>query len=171
MSNRYNNGVMNRPGETVTRETSPRFASGPVEVNVIFTDQASTAGALAFAQTLARDLGASIHLQAAVAVPFQLPLDQPAVSVSFLQEQLRKVLSELERDGFEPTAHLYLCRDRVRALHQALKPDSLIVIGGQKRWWPTREGRIADALRTNGHRVIFVDSKARLGSERAMVAR
>jgi hypothetical protein len=171
MSQQYSHAVKNVPGKTVTLKPGTGFALGPLEVNVIFTDQASTAAALAFAQSLAGDLGARIHLQFAVAVPFQLPLESPGVSVSFLQGQLSKVLADLEKDGFDPRAHLYLCRDRVQALQQALKPNSLVVIGGRKRWWPTPESRIARALRAKGHWVIRVDSKAPAKFERAMVMR
>ena len=171
MNQQYGHAVKNVPDKAVTLKPDTGFALGPLDVNVIFTDQASTAAALAFARSLARDLGARIHLRFAVTVPFQLPLERPAVSVSFLQEQLRKVLSDLERDGFEPRAHLYLCRDRVRALPQALKPNSLVVIGGRKRWWPTAESRIARALRAEGHRVICVDPKEPMVFQRATVTR
>jgi len=171
MNRQYSHAVENIPGKTATLKPGTGFADGPLEVNVIFSDQASTAAALGVAQSLARDLGAHIHLHFPVAVPFQLPLERPGVSVPFLQEQLRKVLADLEKDGFDPKAHLYLCRDRVRALQQALKPNSLVVIGGRKRWWPTAESRIARALRAKGHWVICVDAKAPAEFERAMVAR
>ncbi len=171
MSEQYSYAVKNVPGRTVTLKPDVDFALEPLEVNVIFTDQASTAAALGVARSLAQDLGARIDLQYAVTVPFQLPLESPGVSVSFLQEQLRKVLADLEKDGFEPRAHLYLCRDSVRALRQALKPNSLVVIGGRKHWWPTPESRIARALQAEGHRVICVDSKAPAEIERAVVAR
>jgi hypothetical protein len=171
MSEQYSHAVKNVPGKTVTLKPDAGFAFGPLEVNVIFTDQASTGAALGVAQSLARDLGARIHLHFPAAVPFQLPLERPAVSVSFLQEQVRKVLADLEKDGFEPKAHLYLCRDRVQALRQALRPNSLVVIGGGKHWWPTPESRIARALQAEGHRVICADSKAPAEIERAVVAR
>lgn len=159
MNKQYSHAVKNGRDKTVALKPDAGFALGPVEVNVIYTDQASTAAALGVAQSFARDLGARIHLQYAVTVPFQLPLERPGVSVSFLQEQLRAVLADLEKDGFEPMAHLYLCRDRVQALRQALKRNSLVVIGGRKHWWPTPESRIARALEAEGHRVICVESK------------
>ena len=171
MNKQYSHAVKNGRDKIAALKPEAGFALEPLEVNVIFTDEASTSAALGVAQSLARDLGARIHLQYAVTVPFQLPLERPGVSVSFLQEQLRKVLADLEKDGFEPKAHLYLCRDRVRALRQALKPNSLVVIGGRKHWWPTPESRIARALRAEGHRVICVDSKEAVEFERAMVAR
>jgi hypothetical protein len=171
MSNRRHETLTNLPGKAITWKTAPGFASGPLEVNVIFTDLQATAAALKFAQSFARELGAQIRLRAAIAVPLQLPLDQPPVSVTFLRERLRKVVSQLERGTFDPTVHLYLCRDRVRGLLQALRPSSVVVIGGRRHWWPSAESRMADALRSKGHRVIFVDSRARPGSERPAFAR
>src|SRR4029077_4509030 len=104
-------------------------------------------------------------------VPFQLPLEEPPVPVAFLQETLRELVAQLETDTFDPAVHLYLCRDRVRALSQVLRPNSLVVLGGRKHWWPTAESKLARALRSQGHRVILVDSKARSGSEQPVFAR
>jgi len=171
MSTRYHQMMTNLPGKVVTRTAAPKFASGLLEVNVIFTDLQETAAALKFAQSFAHELGAHISLRAAVAVPFQLPLDQPPVSVAFLQDVMRKLVAQLNREAFEPTVHLYLCRDRVWALSKVLKPNSLVVIGGRKRWWPTAETRMARALRDKGYRVVFVDSRARAVSERPIFAR
>jgi hypothetical protein len=170
MSNQYHD-TMHLPGKAITPETAPGFASGPLEVNVIFTDMQPTAAALKFAQSFARELGARIRLRAAIDVPFPLPLEEPPVSIAFLQENLRKLASQLEGDTFEPTVHLYLCRDRVRALLRVLKPNSVVVIGGRKRWWPTAESRMARAFRSEGHRVILVDSRARSSSEQPVFAR
>ena len=165
MSNQYHETLTNSPSK-ITRTAAPKFASGPLAVNVIFTDVQSTAASLKFAQSFARELGASISLRAAVAVPFQLPLDQPQISVAFLQDAMRELVAQLKSETFDPTIHLYLCRDRVWALSQVLKPNSLVVIAGRRRWWPTAETRMARALRAEGHRVIFVDSRARSGSAR-----
>jgi hypothetical protein len=166
MSSRYHQTTTNLPGKAVAQESTPGFAAGPLEVNVIFTDVQSTAAALKFAQFFARELGAHISLRAAVAVAFQLPLDQPQISVAFLQDAMRELVAQLKSETFDPTIHLYLCRDRVWALSQVLKPNSLVVIGGRKRWWPTAETRMARALQDKGYRVVFVDSRVRSGSER-----
>jgi hypothetical protein len=165
MSNQYHETLTNSPSK-ITRTAAPKFASGPLAVNVIFTDVQSTAAALKFAQSFARELGARISLRAAIAVPFQLPLDRPQISVAFLQDAMRELVAQLKSETFDPTIHLYLCRDRVWALSQVLKPNSLVVIAGRKRWWPTAETRMARALRAKGHRVVFVDSRAWSASER-----
>lgn len=159
-----------RPTPAAPRDKSvaPRtgFAAGPLEMNVIFTEPEATVCALTFAQSLATELGACVRLHAAIAVPVALPIDQPPVSVAFMQEKLRVLASQVERAGFEPTAHLYLCRDRVPALLQVLKPNSLVLLGGRKRWWPTEASRLGRALRAAGHRVIFLDSRNQACSRR-----
>jgi hypothetical protein len=171
MLNRQQELITNLPGKSVIRETVPRFASGALEVNVIFTDPEATAVALRFAQSFACELGARIRLRAAIAVPLRLPLDEPPVSVTFVRGNLRKLASQVTAEGFDPTLHLYVCRDRVQALSLALKPNSLVVIGGRKRWWPTAESQLAKALRSNGHRVIYVDSRAKPASEQPALER
>src|SRR4029077_17272935 len=154
MSSQYHETLTNLPGKTTTPKPAPRFASGPLEGNVIFTELQATAAALKFPQPFARDLGAFIPLRAAINVPPQLPLDEPPVSVAFLQENLRKLVSQLEGDTFDPKVHLYLCRDHVQALLQVLKPNSVVVIGGRRRWWAPGGTKVARALPAKGARVI-----------------
>jgi hypothetical protein len=49
---------------------------------------------------------------------------------------------------------LYLCRDRDETIRQVLRPESVVVIGRSKWWWPTEENHLARILRRDGHRVI-----------------
>lgn len=161
MSTRYQEILTDPPARATSHITASRFVSNPLEVNIIFTDLEATAAALKIAQSLAGELGARIRLRAAVAVPFQLPIDRPQVSLDFLQEMLGKLVSHVDRERFQPTIHLYVCRHRVRTLLQILKPDSLVIIGGRNHWWPTAERRIARAISSKGHRVVFVDSRPR----------
>jgi hypothetical protein len=170
MIDRYHETRTNLPSR-VTRKTNPRIGPGPLEVTVIFTDPEGTAAALNFAQCFASELGARIQLCAVIAVPHQLPLDQPPVSVAFLQENLRKLASRAVEEGLDPSVHVCLCRDRVLALSQVLKANSLIVLGGRKHWWPTVESRLARTLRAKGHQVIFVDSRAQAVSDQPVFAR
>jgi hypothetical protein len=138
-------------------EESPRR----LEVNLILTTQQATLYALETVECLARDLGACIRLRAAVVVPYPLAADESPVSIPFLERSLFDLISRLERDGFEATAHLYFCRDREKALLEVLEPNALVVIAGKKRWWPTETSRLAKALRAEGHRVVFVDVSRR----------
>lgn len=159
MQNVYSADIVKQPGQSAPWETTTGTDSEPLEVNVIFTEPRATAAALKSSESFARGFGACIRLRAAIAVPFRLPLDQPPISVCFLEQLLRDLVGQPEQDGFERTIHLYVCRDRSETLLQVLKPNSLVVIGGRKHWWPTAASRMAGALRAQGHRVVFVDVK------------
>ena len=50
-------------------------------------------------------------------------------------------------------------RDPAETLAAVLKPDSVVVLGGRKRWWPTTEERLARKLRRIGHEVIFTETE------------
>jgi len=156
-----NAGTAAAPVPGVSWQTAVEQSPSRLEVNLIFTTQQATSRALETVECLARDLGACIRLRAAVVVPYPLAADESPVSIPFLERSLFDLVSRLERDGFEATAHLYFCRDREKALLQVLEPNSLVVIAGKKRWWPTYTSRLAKALRFEGHRVVFVDTARR----------
>jgi hypothetical protein len=154
------NGAIAKPARSpVSWETAEGLGPGRLEVNVIFTDPQATVVAFKTAGSLARDLGACIRLRAAIAVPYALPLDKPLVSVPFTERLLSDLVCRLELGTFEPSVHLYLCRDQIETLLQVLRPNSLVVIGGRKHWWPAAERRMAKALRSKGHRVVFIGLK------------
>ena len=125
-----------------------------LEVNVIFTTIPGTLAALRLAGQYARDLRGRISILATQIVPYPLPLERPPVAPEFTTRCYRTLAAD---QRIETRVQVYLCRDSQQALLQALKPNSLVVIGGRKRWWPTREQALARILRSHGHQVIFVD--------------
>lgn len=131
-----------------------------LEVNVIFTSPRATVGALQYAESLAQGLKATIRLRAAIVVPWQLPLDEPPVSVACTERLLSNLVSRLAADGFAQAADLYICRDWRATLLQVLDPNSPVIIGRSSRWWPGPESGLAKALRSKGYRVIVANSKA-----------
>src|SRR5690348_9428588 len=86
-------------GQTIGEQGSSRL-----EINLIFTDQQATLFALQAVESLARNLGACVRLRATTVIPYALPVDEPPVSVAFLESSLFHLISRLERDGFEATA-------------------------------------------------------------------
>ena len=142
-------------------DTAEGLGPGQLEVNVIFTDPQATVVALKTAGSLASNLGAFIRLRAAIAVPYALPPDAPLVSVPFTERLLSDLVNRPELSTFEPSAYLYLCRDQIATLLRVLRPNSLVVVCGRKRWWPTPERRKVKALRSRGHQVVFVALKRR----------
>jgi hypothetical protein len=143
-------------GEQYASPSSRTEAHPTLEVNVVFTTYRSTLAALKTAGNLVRHLDARIRLLVAQVVPFALPLDCPPVSVPFTQERCRSLASECA-EASEVQINLYLCRDKRQVLRQVLRPRSLIVVGGSRRWWSTPEEKLATMLRNDGHRVIFAD--------------
>jgi len=129
-------------------------AEKKLEVFVIFTDPTGTLAALAMAEQLAQQLGARIRLLVPWEVHYALPLTEPAVSVKFLEEQVRYLASQ---SHLEVEAQIYLCRDKQQALRMLLPPHSPIVVGGRSRWWRTPAQRLAQACLKAGHQVVFAD--------------
>ncbi len=127
-------------------------SGGDFAVHVVFTSPASTFAALKTAAGLARSLGAHIRILATQVVPYPTPLEDPPVAAEFTERRLRRLARAA---GAGSTIRVYLCRDPRQTLEAALEPESLLVIGGKKRWWPTAEQRLARWLEAKGHRVIF----------------
>ena len=125
-----------------------------LEVVVIFTDAMGTLAALRNAEELAQQLNAHLRLLVPYEVPYALPLAKPPVPVEFLEGQIRNLAGKI---NLGVAAQVYLCRDKKRALDILMKPHSLVVIGGKKRWWPTAAQSLAQSLEARGHHVIFTD--------------
>jgi len=126
-----------------------------LEINVIFTDHRGTLGALKTAGTLAHQLRAHINLLVPRVVPYAFPLASPPVSIQFTERRLLDLARQGAPGSVVISVQLFLCRDRRLCLLGALKPQSLVVVGGRARWWPTKETELARMLQFAGHRVIF----------------
>ncbi len=135
---------------------SPATTETRLNVDVVFNTVPATLTALKKAGELANRLGAHITLLVPQVVPYPLPLQSPPVLLDW-NERRFQVISEQSR--VETTVRLYLCRDRTAALLKALRPHSLVVLGGPIRWWPTSEERLARQLRNAGHEVIFAETE------------
>jgi hypothetical protein len=133
--------------------------SPSMNVTVIATNGRGTIAALRAAEKLAANLGASIALVKAQIIPFEFPLEDPPVSIDFLQRQLYGLVCEAGIEAQKITVRLWLCRDRFVGLRKILRPRSLVVIGGRKRWW-SREKALERFLSQAGHQVVFIDPGA-----------
>ena len=163
--------VIRQSGSSFTPQATRESHPEPLEVNVIFTDLGTTAVALRAAESLAHGLGACIRLRAGIAVSRGLPLDRPQVSTEFFRELLCRLVAQPELDGLQISIHLYICRDWTRTLRQVLKPNSLVVLGGRERWWPTGATRLAKMLQTEGHRVTLVHGDSQSPVKHSQMAR
>ena len=143
----------------------PRFATedqarpekaSAFEVDVIYTTDAGTRGALAMAWALAQGLSVHVRLIFTCTVPYTLPLTAPSVSLPFLQDKLASLANSFSG---EASVGIYLCRDPLPVLEEVLPPSSLVVLGGRKHWWGTKEQQLEKQLKSLGHSVIFAESR------------
>ena len=149
--------------EKVLRPASggpPRRAAQKTErrlnITVVFTSVDSTLAALKEAGMLANSLGAQIMLVVPQIVPYPLPLESPPVLLEFNENRFRVMASQ---SPVETSVQIYLCRDRFETLTSVLKPGSIVVLAGRKRWWPTRDKRLARQLRRAGYEVLFKETE------------
>ena len=149
--------VSQRKSSDVEQNTESCFGR-KLEVSVIFTSPAETLAALKTAGSLADQLGDRVRLIGLQVVPFAYALNQPPVSVDFTEKRLFKLACEAALDS-QIIVQPCVCRDKVPALLKLLEPNSLVVIGAKKRWWPTAESRLAKTLRAQGHQVILMEFK------------
>jgi hypothetical protein len=105
------------------------------------------------AAQLAADLGARVRILAPQVVSFHTDLEHPPVNIEFLADRYREIAVEA---GVDATVQIVLCRDVLDAFRLILLPNSLVVVGGEKHWWPTKERKLARALEAAGHQVLFV---------------
>jgi hypothetical protein len=149
--------------EKILKPATGQPSGAPVEekvqklnIAVIFTSREATLAALKEAGTLASSLGARITLLVPQVVPYPLPLESSPILIDFNEKRFRLMASE---SPVETSVQIYLCRDRFETLAGVLSPGSLVVLGGRKRWWPTREKSLAKKLREGGHEVVFKETE------------
>ena len=140
------------------RPEQPRETEADRRLNiaVIFTSAESTLAALKEAGALASSLGARITLLVPQVIPFPLPLESPPVLIEFNERRFRILANQI---AVETSVRIYLCRDGLETLTSVLSPGSIVVLGGRKRWWPTREKKLARRLRRAGHEVVFKETE------------
>ena len=145
--------MRNLQGQAPKLVTPPGTSSGDLEVNVLFTTTRATLKALETAGQLAKDLGARIRLLIPHVVPYPLPLEEPAVPARLLA---RRFCTLAKRSRIDTRIDIRLCRDRWQVIDSGLRPGSVVVLAGRKRWWPTAESRLVKQLRGRGHQVVFL---------------
>jgi hypothetical protein len=131
-------------------------AEARLKITVIFTSVEATVAALKAAASLAASLSAQITLLVPQVVPYPAPLATPPVLVEFSERKFRVLASQ---SPVPTRVQIYLCRDALDTLKAALTPHSTIVLGGRRRWWATKEERLARRLRKFGHEVIFAETE------------
>ena len=122
-------------------------------ITVIFSSTRATLAALKQAGRLAHHLGAQIRVLMPQIVPYPLDLHQPPIKPA---HHACRFLTVTPEETIRTEIEVLLCREPSNAILQVLAPHSLVLIGGCKSWWPTRETRLSRKLLRAGHEVIFV---------------
>jgi len=150
---------MNRKGELRIDPVSlpslgqEQERAGTFDVVVPYTSPDITARVVRKAAALAAGLNATLKLVAVYVAPYPAELRCPAS----MQEHLTARLSEIaERSPLPAHVHLAVARDRAVGFGQILKPASAVLMGSRKRWWRTREERLARELAHAGHSVTLL---------------
>jgi hypothetical protein len=125
-------------------------------VFVVFTSIDRTLHALEKAGQLAKPLRGGIEILVVQTVPFPLQLDDPSIPIDFLVGRLEEIAA---RFPVQIKISAYLCRERLEALERVLNRNCPVVMGIRKRWWQTRDERVARKLRRAGYTVILVETE------------
>jgi hypothetical protein len=125
------------------------------EIIVIFTTPEATIAALRVAATLGRSWNARIRLIAQQPRTYAVPRDGLADSSPV---QSSAFLARLKNEVDAHVDVLVCVSRRVQDLARVLlRRQSLVVIGGRRSWWPTRQERLRRTLEAEGHLVVFVN--------------
>jgi hypothetical protein len=127
-----------------------------LEVVVLHTDTKGTLEALKAAANLAQGLTARIRLVVPQVVPYPLPVNAPDVPAAFTCRRFHALVSGARIDTY---VDIRLGREKREILESALRPHSMVVLGGRRGWWPSRESRLAYRLERMGHHVVFAGAK------------
>jgi hypothetical protein len=149
----FREGLQNSAASTLG-PTGNAEDNGRLEVVVVYTSVDATIAAIKLAAGLANSLDGRITLLVIQRVPYPLPLEEPPVLLDFSKQRFRDLAS---LSSVETSVRVYLCREPLKVLTGVLRPHSVIVIGGQKSWWPTREAKLVGKLRRAGHEVILTE--------------
>jgi hypothetical protein len=129
-----------------------------LSLTVIHTTADGTLAALKAAASLAKNLDERLGLIMTEVVPFRLPLEQPRRSVEFLKQLQEGLVAQAGLKSKEILVQICVCRDTREALGRLLPTPSLVVLGGRRNWWPSREQRLETFLSRLGHQVVLVNA-------------
>jgi len=123
-------------------------------VYVLYTSTEETFMALRVASGFSTALSVPLILVHYRTVPYPLAVDRPT-GISPVETQAFQ--ERLHAEQLDVACRVYLCRDDRRAIAAALNTPALVIVGGRRRWWPTKAQSCQRALEAAGHYVVFVE--------------
>jgi hypothetical protein len=127
--------------------------SGSLEIVVPYTSDEMAAKVMLPATTMTRGLDATLKLVAVYVAPYPAELRCPAPMERHLTARLTDLAS---RTSLPACIHIVVSRDRGEGFRQILRPGSAVLLGSRKRFWRTREEKLARALTRQGHHVSLI---------------
>jgi hypothetical protein len=126
--------------------------TGVLWVVIPYTTPELTRAALRHAG-VCTDLHVHVSLVDIHLVPFPCPLDQPPIDKKCSEQRLRDLLGQ---SGLPGRTDVLYARDWLEGFRRVLDPQSLVILAAKKRWWRTREDKLARALLKAGHQVMLL---------------
>jgi len=127
--------------------------AGALEIVVPYTSPEITAKAIERAAALSAGLNVILELVAVYVAPYPSELRCPAG----MEQHLTACLTKLaERTSLPSRVHVVVSRDRGEGFRQVLRPGSAVLLGSRKRFWRTREEKLARDLTAQGHHVSLI---------------
>jgi hypothetical protein len=105
----------------------------------LFTQTRQRRLPLYLAAEVADHLGATIRILVPQIVPYPCLLEFLPVDPVF---RIKDLITTAVGGSVDTYIDVRLCRDAYQGITQSLSPESIILIGGRKRWWLTREQRL-----------------------------
>jgi len=155
-SNQQASGLKSGPRQITNYKADDRrrtdIPSGVLCAVIPYTTPELTQAALRHAGACT-DLNVQVSLVDIQVVPFPCPLDQPPINQEFSRGRLRDLLGKSALPG---RAEVLYARDWLEGFRRVLEPQSLVIMAARKRWWRTREDKLARALVNAGHQVLLL---------------
>jgi hypothetical protein len=130
----------------------PEVKPGVLSLVIPYTTPELTRAALRHAGVCS-DLNVHVSLIDVQVVPYPCAIDQPPINREYSSSRLRELFKE---SGLPGRAEVVYTRDLFEGFKRALEPGSLVIIAAKKRWWRTREEKLARALSDAGHHVMLL---------------
>jgi len=125
-------------------------------IHIVHTSTKATSLLLCAAESIARSTNQTIHIHAALPIPYHLELDNPLISVPFMERVLGDCVRRCGSPRRTYAIHVCECRGRTEGLLKRLPSGSLVLLAASWRPWPTFQSRLARELGAAGHCVISI---------------
>ena len=138
--------------EQIEQRRRSDLTTGVLWMVIPYTTPELTRAALRHAGACS-DLDVHVALVDIQVVPFPCSFDSPPVNKEFSERRLRQLLTET---GLPGRAAVLYTRDWLEGFKRQIQPGALVILATKRRWWPTREDRLARNLTKAGHQVMVL---------------